>query len=190
MLLAHRDEAARELERLATTDGLTGVLNRRAWLARTSVDLAVGARYRHPVGVLIIDLDHFKRINDTHGHAAGDGALLLFADALRAVARAGDVYCRYGGEEFCVLMNHADGGAVRAFDQRLRAWLGEAAPRLLGYELPYSAGVAMRLSDGEPIEALLQRADSALYSAKAQGRNLTLNAGVSDAAQPSLSIRD
>jgi len=122
------------------------------------------------------DLDHFKQINDNYGHAAGDSALQLFADALRAVARTGDVYCRYGGEEFCVLMNHADGAAVRAFDQRLRAWLEEAAPRQLGYPLPYSAGVAMRLSGGETIEALLQRADSALYSAKALGRNLTLNA--------------
>jgi len=176
ILLAHRDEAARELERLATTDGLTGVLNRRAWLAQATTELAVSARYQQPVGVLMADLDHFKQINDNYGHAAGDSALQLFADALRAVARTGDVYCRYGGEEFCVLMNHADGAAVRAFDQRLRAWLEEAAPRQLGYPLPYSAGVAMRLSGGETIEALLQRADSALYSAKALGRNLTLNA--------------
>jgi diguanylate cyclase (GGDEF)-like protein len=176
ILLAHRDEAARELERLAATDGLTGVLNRRAWLAQAAIDLAVGTRYQQPVGVLMADLDHFKQINDNYGHAAGDGALQLFADALRAVARTGDVYCRYGGEEFCVLMNHADGAAARAFDQRLRAWLAEAAPRQLGYPLPYSAGVALRLSDGETIEALLQRADSALYRAKALGRNLTLNA--------------
>ena len=190
LLLAHRDEAARELERLATTDGLTGVLNRRAWLAQTAVDLTVGARYRQPLGVLMVDLDHFKQINDSYGHAAGDAALLLFADALRAVARTGDVYCRYGGEEFCVLMNHADGAAVRVFDQRLRAWLEDAAPRRLGYQLPYSAGVAMRLSDGESIEALLQRADAALYSAKALGRNLTLNADELDDVQPSLSIRD
>jgi len=190
LLLAHRDEAARELERLATTDGLTGVLNRRAWLAQSAIELAVGARYRQPIGVLMVDLDHFKQINDSYGHAAGDAALLLFADALRAVARTGDVYCRYGGEEFCVLMNHADGAAVRAFDQRLRAWLEDAAPRRLGYQLPYSAGVAMRLSDGESIEALLQRADAALYSAKALGRNLTLNADELDAVQPSLSMRD
>jgi len=176
ILLAHRDEAARELERLATTDGLTGVLNRRAWLAQAATELAVSARYQQPMGVLMADLDHFKQINDTYGHAAGDGALQLFADALRAVARSGDVYCRYGGEEFCVLMNHADGAAARAFDQRLRAWLEEAAPRRLGYRLPYSAGVALRLAGGENIEALLRRADSALYSAKALGRNLTLDA--------------
>lgn len=175
ILLAHRDEAARELERLATTDGLTGALNRRAWLAQSCVDLAVSARYQQPCGVLMVDLDHFKQINDTHGHAAGDSALLLFANALRAVARTGDVFCRYGGEEFCVLMNHADSAAVRAFDQRLRAWLEQAAPRELGYPLAYSAGVAMRLATGETVESMLQRADSALYSAKALGRNITLN---------------
>jgi diguanylate cyclase (GGDEF)-like protein len=180
ILLAHRDEAARELERLATTDGLTGVLNRRAWLAQSSIDLEMSARYHQPVGVLMVDLDHFKQINDTHGHAAGDAALLLFSDALRAVARTGDVFCRYGGEEFCVLMNHADSAAVRAFDNRLRAWLAHAAPRQLGYPLAYSAGVAMRLTASETIESLLQRADSALYSAKALGRNITLNADALD----------
>jgi diguanylate cyclase (GGDEF)-like protein len=180
ILLAHRDEAARELERLATTDGLTGVLNRRAWLAQSSIDLEMSARYHQPVGVLMVDLDHFKQINDTHGHAAGDAALLLFSDALRAVARTGDVFCRYGGEEFCVLMNHADSAAVRAFDNRLRAWLADAAPRQLGYPLAYSAGVAMRLTASETIESLLQRADSALYSAKALGRNITLNADALD----------
>jgi diguanylate cyclase (GGDEF)-like protein len=180
ILLAHRDEAARELERLATTDGLTGVLNRRAWLAQSCIDLAVSARYQQPVGVLMVDLDHFKQINDTYGHAAGDAALLLFSDALRAVARTGDVFCRYGGEEFCVLMNHADSAAVRAFDKRLRAWLEDAAPRQLGYPLAYSAGVAMRQSANETVESMLQRADSALYSAKALGRNITLNADALD----------
>jgi diguanylate cyclase (GGDEF)-like protein len=180
LLLAHRDEAARELKRLATTDGLTGVLNRRAWLAQSSIDLEMSARYQQPVGLLMIDLDHFKQINDTHGHAAGDAALMLFSDALRAVARTGDVFCRYGGEEFCVLMNHADSAAVRAFDNRLRAWLTDAAPRQLGYPLAYSAGVAMRLAANEPIESMLQRADSALYSAKALGRNITLNADALD----------
>jgi diguanylate cyclase (GGDEF)-like protein len=155
ILLAHRDEAARELERLATTDGLTGVLNRRAWLAQSCIDLAVSARYQQPVGVLMVDLDHFKQINDTHGHAAGDRALLLFSGAAR-----GDLFCRYGGEEFCVLMNH-DSAAVRAFDNRLRAWLEGAAPRQLGYPLAYSAGVAMRLSSNETVESMLQRADSA-----------------------------
>ena len=174
ILLAHRDEAARELERLATVDGLTGALNRRAWLAQAGVDLAISVRYRQPMGVLMLDLDHFKQLNDTRGHAAGDRALQRFAAALRAVSRTGDVFCRYGGEEFCVLLNRADIAAVRSYDRRLRDWLAEHVLPTLEFELSYSAGIAMRLSDADTIEAMLRRADTGLYLAKAQGRAVTL----------------
>lgn len=175
ILLAHRDQAARELERLATVDGLTGALNRRAWLAQAGVDLAMSVRYRQSMGVLMLDLDHFKRLNDTRGHAAGDLALQRFAAALRAVSRTGDVYCRYGGEEFCVLLNRADYAAVRAYDARLRGWLAEHVAPQLDFDLSYSAGIAMRLSDADTIEAMLRRADAALYQAKALGRACTLS---------------
>jgi diguanylate cyclase (GGDEF)-like protein len=175
LLLAHRDEAARELERLATVDGLTGALNRRAWLEQAGVDLAMSERYRQPMGLLMVDLDHFKQINDTRGHAAGDLALQKFVKGMRAVSRAGDLCCRYGGEEFCVLLNRADFPSVQAFDQRLRDWLRQNAKGKLGFELSYSAGIAMRLSDHDTIEAMLQRADSAMYVAKQQGRGVTLS---------------
>ncbi|MFZ6647791.1 GGDEF domain-containing protein [Undibacterium sp. TJN25] len=176
ILLAHRDEAARALERLATIDGLTGVFNRRAWLAQSKVDLATSVRYGHPLALLMIDLDYFKKINDSLGHEAGDQALQFFATALQKAGRTGDVICRYGGEEFCVLMSHADHAATRALDQRLRAYLAEMSPRKLGYELSYSAGIAMRDSDRDTLEAMLRRADEALYSAKAQGRSRTVDA--------------
>ena len=120
VLLAHRDEAARELERLATVDGLTGVLNRNAWMARAATEMAVSVRYGHPVAVLMIDLDHFKQINDNHGHDAGDRALTFIARALQAAVRPGDLVGRYGGEEFCVLVTHADNAAAGAFDARMR----------------------------------------------------------------------
>lgn len=175
LLLAHRDEAARELERLATVDGLTGALNRRAWLEQASVDLAMSERYRQPMGLLMVDLDHFKQINDTRGHATGDLALQKFVKGMRAVSRAGDLCCRYGGEEFCVLLNRADLASVQAYDQRLRTWLKQHAKARLGFELSYSAGIAMRLSDHDTIEAMLQRADSAMYIAKQQGRGITLS---------------
>jgi diguanylate cyclase (GGDEF)-like protein len=175
ILLAHRDEAARELQRLATVDGLTAALNRRAWLAQAGIDLAMGVRQRRPMGVLMLDLDHFKQLNDTRGHAAGDLALQRFAAALRAVSRAGDVFCRYGGEEFCVLLNSADLAAVQAYDRRLRGWLAEHVAPGLDFELSYSAGIAMRLSDADTIEAMLRRADTALYLAKARGRGCTLS---------------
>jgi diguanylate cyclase (GGDEF)-like protein len=176
ILLAHRDEAARELERLATLDGLTGALNRRAWLLQSAIDLASSVRYRQPLGVLLLDLDYFKQINDTYGHAVGDRALQVFVDGLRAVSRSGDLLCRYGGEEFCVLLNCADLDAISAYDQRLRQWLAQHSAPELSFGLSYSAGIAMRMHDADTIEIMLQRADVALYQAKAQGRGRTLNA--------------
>ncbi|MEO5881262.1 MAG: GGDEF domain-containing protein [Caldimonas sp.] len=177
VLLAHRDEAARELERLATVDGLTGVLNRSAWMRRAETELAVSVRYAYPVAVLMIDLDHFKQINDSRGHAAGDRALVFVARALEAAVRPGDLVGRYGGEEFCVLMNHAENAAAHAFDVRLRGYVGAVAERELGFPLEYSAGIAVRSSAEDSLEAMLRRADATLYSAKAQGRSRTLEAG-------------
>ena len=175
ILLAHRDEAARGLERLATLDGLTGVFNRRAWLTRAEEGLAASVRYGHPLAVLMIDLDHFKQINDTRGHAAGDRALQLLARELIGAARAGDVVGRYGGEEFCVLMGQASHAAARAFDRRLRLRLALAAQRELGFELDYSAGIALRDTQGDTLVAMLRRADAALYRAKDAGRARTLD---------------
>ena len=177
VLLAHRDEAARELERLATVDGLTGVLNRSAWMGRASTELAVSVRYGYPVAVLMIDLDHFKQINDSRGHADGDRALVFVARALEAAVRPGDLVGRYGGEEFCVLMNHAENSAANAFDVRLRGYLGAVAERELGFPLAYSAGIAVRRSTDDSLEAMLRRADARLYGAKAQGRSRTLESG-------------
>lgn len=187
VLLAHRDEAARELERLATVDGLTGLLNRRAWLARATEAFAVSRRYHQPLAVLMIDLDHFKQINDTRGHRVGDHALALCARELMAVLRQGDLAGRYGGEEFCVLLLQADAAAVMAVDGRLRARLAHAAPAELGFGLDYSAGMALRGPDLVPLEVLLHDADQALYRAKAQGRGRTtgpLPAVVTGAAAP------
>ena len=175
VLLAHRDEADRALERLATLDGLTNVYNRRAWLAKAQTDMAVSVRYGHPISVVMIDLDHFKQINDGRGHDAGDQALRFMADALRVSARVGDVVGRYGGEEFCVLMNHADLTAAHAFDQRLRTHLAATAQRELGFDLQFSAGIAMRATPQDRLEDMLKRADAMLYVAKAQGRSRTLD---------------
>ncbi|MFZ4286041.1 GGDEF domain-containing protein [Variovorax sp. HJSM1_2] len=176
ILLAHRDEAARALERLATLDGLTGVLNRRAWLLQANTEMEVSTRYNHPLAVLMIDLDYFKQINDSRGHEAGDRALQFVAKALQAAVRSGDLVGRYGGEEFCVLMNHADAAAASAFDRRMRMYLTDAAPRELGCGLSYSAGIAMRTSANDTLAAMLRRADAMLYAAKAQGRACTLDA--------------
>jgi diguanylate cyclase len=178
ILLAHRDEAARALERLATTDGLTGVLNRRAWLIAADVELSNCIRFQRPMSVLMIDIDNFKRINDTRGHEAGDRALQFFAAGLRAACRSGDIVCRYGGEEFCVLLIESKEDAAHAFDQRMRAYMQDAAMHELGYSLDYSAGVARRTPDETRIADILRRADGALYQAKARGRACTVDAVV------------
>jgi diguanylate cyclase (GGDEF)-like protein len=175
ILLAHRDEAARALERLASIDGVTGVLNRRAWMAQAASWLADSVRQQQPMSVMMLDLDRFKEINDTRGHEAGDQALKLFAQAMQAAGGERNLICRYGGEEFCVIKRGADLAAIRAYDQRLRAWLAEAGPRVLGLDLCYSAGIGMRIADDDTVEAMLRRADSLLYSAKLLGRNRTLD---------------
>jgi diguanylate cyclase len=175
MLLAYREQAAQALERLATTDGLTGVLNRRAWLALANVKLASTDVDNRPLSVLIMDIDHFKQINDTRGHDAGDRALQLFAKLMQEVSLSGDLVCRYGGEEFCVLMA-GEQNAVPNFDQRLRARLADTVLEALGYPMTYSAGMVTRDSADKQISELLLRADQALYHAKTTGRNRTINA--------------
>jgi diguanylate cyclase (GGDEF)-like protein len=175
ILLAHRDEAERELARQACTDGITGALNRRAWMERATAVVAESQRGRQPLCTMLLDLDHFKEINDTYGHEAGDRALKLFVDGMAAVGGKRNLVCRYGGEEFSVLKRDADLAAIRAYDQRLRAWLAEAGPRELGVPLTYSAGIAVLLDQRDTVEAMLRRADSLLYSAKMLGRNRTLD---------------
>ncbi|MHA4868527.1 GGDEF domain-containing protein [Duganella sp. PWIR1] len=175
ILLAHRDEAARELERLACIDGVTGALNRRAWMVESVEIIADSRRLQLPLCVMLLDLDHFKQINDTHGHETGDKALQLFVRGMHAVGGERNLVCRYGGEEFCVLKRGADLAAIRAYDDRLRAWLVDAAPRELGVTLGYSAGIALLLDQHDTVETMLRRADSLLYSAKMLGRNLTLD---------------
>jgi diguanylate cyclase (GGDEF)-like protein len=175
ILLAHREEAARGLERLASTDGVTGALNRRAWMAEATHLLGDSQRLQQPLCVMLVDLDHFKIVNDTYGHETGDRALQLFVKGMRAVGGERNLVCRYGGEEFCVLKRDADLAAIRAYDQRLRDWLSEAGPRELGVALTYSAGIAELLDARDSMDAMLRRADALLYSAKMLGRNRTLD---------------
>lgn len=169
VLVAWREEAELKLHAQAITDALTGVLNRRGWGEMALPLLAQARRYSQRVALLVIDLDHFKAINDTRGHEAGDAALRLFGRLLRQGQRSGDIIARVGGEEFCVLLPHAGYRAARGFDQRLRAALADSAERELGFPLGFSSGyAALRASD--KLDALLTRADAALYRAKQAGR--------------------
>jgi diguanylate cyclase (GGDEF)-like protein len=177
ILLAHRDEAARALERLATVDGLTGVLNRRAWLELARARLEAGRRRGVPAAVLMFDIDRFKQINDTLGHEAGDRALCLVARELARAAGEHDLVGRYGGEEFCVLLAEADEANATRFDARMRRQLAVASQAELGFVIGYSAGLSRCRGGPDSLESMLRRADAALYRAKDAGRDRTLDTG-------------
>ena len=170
ILVAWRDEAEAQLRTLARTDGLTGVLNHRAWHEQAAAALAHARRHGQPLTVMLVDLDHFKKINDRHGHDVGDRALRLFAQAMREEVRESDLAGRLGGEEFAVLLRDTPLNAVHTLDQRLRnRVLPEALPSL-GFGLPFSAGATELQAGDEEIDTLLNRADQAMYTAKANGR--------------------
>jgi two-component system cell cycle response regulator len=160
-----------ELDRLTRTDGLTGLYNR--WhlereLARLHSD---AVRHQDPLCVLILDLDHFKQVNDTHGHAAGDQVLRAFADRMSRELRAGDIGGRWGGEEFLVVLPRTDVDGAVEIAGRIRSATA-AEPVMLGTDhivVTTSGGCA--LGPGESPDALVQLADTALYQAKLEGRN-------------------
>lgn len=170
MLVAWREEAERALRALARTDSLTGLLNRRALQDEAAAMIAQARRHGDPMTVLLIDLDRFKQINDQRGHDSGDRALCLVARLLQAGLRRGDRAGRWGGEEFCVLLARGDADAGAAFDMRLRRALAEQSRSALGFPLSFSAGLAVLQPGDAALQNLVQRADGALYAAKAAGR--------------------
>jgi len=180
VLLLHRAVLARHLERAAITDHKTGLLTSAAWHTRAERELARPAAA--PSAVLVIDLDHFKEVNDRHGHIAGDSVLAAVAEGLRAEVRDQDLVGRFGGEEFVVLLAgvdvSADGTDVLAIAERMRA--GVAALRveidtpdgpLPVTGLTVSIGAALHPRHGDDVGALMHAADAALYAAKRAGRN-------------------
>ena len=165
--------SAVNLRRSAELDALTGSLNRRTidlWLARA---FSEAARDQHPVSVLFIDLDHFKAVNDRHGHAGGDFCLRHVAVALRGALDEGDLFGRYGGEEFIAILPGRSGAAARVTAERLRMAVENLEPVWNGQQLrlTVSVGVATRLEAEDTPEGAVARADRALYSAKSHGRN-------------------
>jgi diguanylate cyclase (GGDEF)-like protein len=160
------------LRRAAETDPLTGALNRRSWDGELARAVGLARLTGEPLAVAIVDLDHFKTYNDTHGHAAGDEVLVEAVAAWSAILRGGDVLARYGGEEFAVALPGCDRGAATTVLQRLRMHTprGQTA----------SVGVA-QFNGREDAAALLRRADDALYEAKAAGRDLLRHAPLTPA---------
>lgn len=168
-------DAVQRTELLATRDPLTGLPNRQHAQDQLAIDLARHDEGGPPLCIAFIDLDHFKGVNDTHGHAAGDAVLQRFADEARAELREVDMLVRWGGEEFLlVLRDTASAEVAHAVVARIRERLSAAPLQLeeATVRIGFSAGVAARVP-GEGLDAVVQRADLALYRAKAQGRART-----------------
>jgi len=173
---AHRQARAAqaELRRLASIDELTGVANRRWFTAMASRELERCRRFNHQLALLMIDVDHFKRVNDTRGHAVGDDVLKAFTRVLEGNLRSVDLLGRLGGEEFAVVLPESDQKAAGHTAERLRAAVEALAfPFEDGTTLKIttSVGIAILASVGETLDSLLARADTALYTAKREGRN-------------------
>ena len=165
---------AEDLELLATTDALTGLWNRRCFLDKAEGELQRSVRYGRPLSAVMIDIDFFKRVNDTHGHAAGDIVLRRFTGIIGAKLRKTDVLGRLGGEEFAVLLPESDAAGASTVAEILRRD-AEATPIDLAVgttvRITASFGVAAATGQDDTVADLLRRADEALYRAKETGRN-------------------
>ncbi|MHB1188353.1 diguanylate cyclase [Thiobacillus sp.] len=162
------------LDQLATRDGLTGLYNHRTFYTLLGDELARAQRFQRPVSLLLLDIDHFKRVNDTYGHLAGDAVIRGLGELLGREARAIDRVCRYGGEEITVILPETDPDAAARFAERLRAAV-EAQPFDVGTGTPLhltvSIGVASWPAHADTAQALVAAADAAMYAAKQGGRN-------------------
>jgi diguanylate cyclase (GGDEF)-like protein len=163
-----------ELVEMATTDFLTGLTNRRHFIKRVNQELERLKRFDIPrAAVLMLDLDHFKKINDNYGHAAGDSVLKHFADLIRGELRQIDSSGRLGGEEFAILLLGTDIPSAEHFAERLRNRVADSKMTHDGQNISITVSIgiaALEASDASP-EAAIKRADNALYAAKNQGRN-------------------
>lgn len=172
--LAEKEVLVQSLNELATRDGLTGLCNHRAFYTLLADELARVRRFRRPVSLLLLDIDHFKRINDIHGHLAGDATLRELGKLLPREVRGIDHVCRYGGEEITLILPETDIEAAARVAERLRSTV-EAQPFEVNSGAPLhitvSIGIASWPLHADVAEALVAAADKALYAAKNAGRN-------------------
>ena len=165
--------AVRQLEELATTDGLTGCLNKRAFLDQLGQKLMAAQRFGRKLSLIVTDLDHFKTVNDTYGHATGDRVLQELGRVLKRMKRETDLVARFGGEEFCVLCEETDARGARLLAERVREELAgtELQTELGALKVTASLGVATFPDHAKSAEELFSQGDRALYEAKNRGRN-------------------
>lgn len=174
VLEQERQRLIEELTEVSRIDFLTGIANRRAFTQAAHAEIAQARLTRESATLILFDIDHFKRVNDQHGHDAGDAVLIHVAAIIERACREGDLAGRYGGEEFVVLAGHGGASSGEALAERLRAAIEESPcslPSGLQLAVTASFGVAPLNEASSTLESLLQAADRALYAAKRQGRN-------------------
>ncbi|MGE0255713.1 MAG: GGDEF domain-containing protein [Alphaproteobacteria bacterium] len=172
--VAQREALTRELEQLATIDALTGLANRRHLLDLSEREVKRAERHGRPLAVLLLDLDDFKRVNDTRGHAAGDAALHAFAALCRSAVRTIDLVGRLGGEEFAIVMPDTEAPGALLVAERIRTAAAETPVRHDSGEFIVTVSIGVAIRSGEGTDRLFARADKALYAAKHAGRNTVI----------------
>jgi diguanylate cyclase (GGDEF)-like protein len=161
------------LQKMATTDFLTGIANSRLFSEAGEREVQRARRYRRALALLMIDLDHFKKVNDKYGHAIGDKILVAFAAICKNCLRKADIFGRLGGEEFAILLPETDVSGGKKFAERLRAIVEKSKIKVEDktFQITVSIGVTELQSDDNQIESALRRADDTMYEAKRRGRN-------------------
>jgi two-component system, cell cycle response regulator len=164
----------RQLLDSALRDGLTRSFNKRYFLERLNSEFRFSQRHRSPLSLMLLDLDHFKQLNDSHGHVAGDKVLIAFAEHVHNTIRHEDVFARYGGEEFAVISRAISRKDAQRFAERLRKGIEQLSVEFEGKTLTTTASIGIATLPEDPCERaqdLISSADRALYAAKAAGRN-------------------
>jgi len=174
------EEQRRELERFAMLDGLTGLFNRRFFIQKLISAMEHSKASNEPMSLLMMDLDFFKKVNDTHGHLAGDDVLIRSAEVIRTTIGSGDIAGRFGGEEFCIALlnkNLADAAAIAEKIRHNIHAVGYGAPDGTQFHVTVSIGAAQMDPKERELTPLIREADNALYRAKENGRNRVCQAG-------------
>ena len=163
-----------KLQKLAVTDGLTKLYNSRSFYSQLETEVDRFNRYKHPLALLLLDLDHFKDYNDTYGHLEGDKVLVRFSQIIKSCLRANDTAYRYGGEEFTVILPETSGGEAGTVAQRIRAALeAERFSPIDGKEVKITISIGVTAyQTKEELSSFIQRADRAMYRSKQKGRNM------------------
>ncbi len=172
--IEERKKAQAALERLATQDPLTGIANRRYFLEIASRVIEQARRYQRPVSIVMIDVDHFKEMNDTFGHKTGDKVLIHITRCMQAALRKVDILGRYGGDEFVILLPETTQEGARRLTERLRQAIAQQSITAGGVSIPITLSIGLASNVKEPalsLDELLQRADRALYDSKLNGRD-------------------